>query len=101
MSTRNMLALFLTVVSLILLGPGLTKPALTIRATMNFLGQERELMKETRSVVGAAKKLHDSGNNFVAGLILLFSILIPFIKAVLVVPVLFMPGHPASARIYR
>ena len=101
MSTRNVLALILTVVSLGLLWPGLTRPALTIRATMNFLGQERELVKETRSVVGAAKKLHESGNNFVAGLILLFSILIPFIKALLVIPIFALRGSPASDRIYR
>src|SRR4051812_45418064 len=100
MTKRNMLALFLTVVSLILLGPGLTKPALTIKATMTFLGQTRELTNETRSVVGAARKLHDTGNDFVAGLILLFSILIPFIKAALIIPIFFMRG-PAAGRIYR
>src|SRR3954470_16865419 len=101
MSKRNMLALFLTVVSLILLWPGLTKPALTIKATMDFLGQTRELTNETRSVVSAAKKLHDTGNNFVAGLILLFSILIPFIKAALIIPIFAMRGTPAADRIYR
>src|SRR6185503_17277700 len=101
MSKRNMLALFFTVVSLILLGPGLTKPALTIKASMNFLGKETELTNETRSVVGAAKKLYQTGNKFVAGLILLFSILIPFIKAALIIPIFFLHGRPASARIYR
>jgi len=101
MSKRNMLALFLTVVSLILLGPGLTKPALTIKASMTFLGQERELTNETRSVVGAAKKLYETGNKFVAGLILLFSILIPFIKAALIIPITMLQGRPASDRIYR
>ena len=101
MSKRNMLALFFTIVSLILLGPGLTKPALTIKATMEFLGQSRELMSETRSVVGAAKKLHDTGNNFVAGLILLFSILIPFIKAALIIPIFAMRGTRTADRVYR
>lgn len=101
MTKRNMLAMFLTVVSLILLGPGLTKPALTIKATMDFLGQTRELTNETRSVVGAAKKLHDTGNDFVAGLILLFSILIPFIKAALMIPIFMMPGTATSDRLYR
>ena len=101
MTKRNMLALFFTVVSLILLGPGLTKPALTIKATMTFLGQERELTNETRSVVGAAKKLYETGNKFVAGLILLFSILIPFIKAALIIPITMLQGRPASDRLYR
>jgi uncharacterized paraquat-inducible protein A len=100
-SKRNVLALILTVVSLALLWPGLTKPALTIKATMDFLGQTRELTNETRSVVSAAKKLHDTGNNFVAGLILLFSILIPFIKAALIIPIFAMRGTPTADRLYR
>ena len=101
MSKRNMLAVVLSIVSLILLWPGLTQPALTIKATMEFLGQTRELTNETRSVLGAAKKLHDTGNNFVAGLILLFSVLIPFIKAALIIPIFALRGSPASDRIYR
>src|SRR3954466_7787267 len=101
MTKRNVLALVLSIISLVLLWPGLTKPALTIKATMDFLGQTRELTNETRSVVGAAKKLHDTGNNFVAGLILLFSILIPFIKAALIIPIFFMRGSATSDRIYR
>jgi len=100
-SPRNTIALVLTVISLALLWPGLTKPALTIKATMDFLGATRELTNETRSVLGAAKKLHDTGNNFVAGLILLFSILVPFIKAALIIPIFAMRGTPASDRIYR
>ena len=101
MSNRNVLALVLTVISLALLWPGLTKPALTIKASMNFLGQERELTNETRSVVGAAKKLYETGNKFVAGLILLFSILIPFIKAALIIPIFALRGSPTADRLYR
>ena len=101
MTKRNVLALVLSIISLVLLWPGLTQPALTIKATMEFLGSTRELTNETRSVVGAARKLHDTGNNFVAGLILLFSILIPFIKAALIIPIFAMRGTPAADRIYR
>jgi paraquat-inducible protein A len=100
-SKRNLLALVLTLISLGLLWPGLTRPALTIKATMDFLGTTRELTNETRSVLGAAKKLHETGNNFVAGLILLFSILVPFIKAALIIPIFAMRGTPAADRIYR
>jgi uncharacterized paraquat-inducible protein A len=101
MTNRNRIALVLTVISLILLWPGLTQPALTIKATMNFLGATRELTNETRSVVSAAKKLHDTGNNFVAALILFFSILVPFIKAALLIPIFAMRGRPTSGRLYR
>jgi paraquat-inducible protein A len=101
MSKRNLLAVILSVISLGLLWPGLTQPALTIKATMTFLGATRELTNETRSVLGAARKLHDTGNDFVAGLILLFSILIPFIKAALIIPIFALRDRPASHRIYR
>lgn len=101
MSKRNVIAVVLSVVSLVLLWPGLTQPALTIKATMTFLGATRELTNETRSVLGAAKKLHETGNDFVAGLILLFSVLIPFIKAALIIPIFALRGSATSARLYR
>lgn len=101
MSKRNIIAVILSIVSLCLLWPGLTQPALTIKATMTFLGATRELTNETRSVLGAAKKLHETGNDFVAGLILLFSVLIPFIKAALIIPMFALRGSVASQRLYR
>jgi paraquat-inducible protein A len=101
MSKRNLTALALTLVSLGLLWPGLTQPALTIRATMTFLGQTRELTSQTRSVLGAVKSLHQSGDNFVAGLILLFSVLVPFTKALLLIPIFMTSGSPTSDRLYR
>src|ERR1051326_2876071 len=101
MSKRNVVALLLTLVSLALLWPGLTRPALTIRATMTFLGQTRELTNQTRSVLGAVKSLHESGDNFVAGLILLFSVLVPFTKALLLIPIFTMRGAVISDRLYR
>lgn len=101
MSRRNVLAVILSLISLGLLWPGLTQPALTIRVTMNFLGATRELTNQTRSVVGAARSLHESGNDFVAGLILLFSVIIPLTKAALIIPIFAMRGTAASERIYR
>lgn len=89
MTRRNQLALGLSLLSLALLWPGLTEPVLTIRASIEMFGVERELTNETRSVVGAIRSLHDSGNDFVAGLILLFSVLVPLTKALLALPILF------------
>lgn len=97
---RNTLALGLSVVSLGLLWPGLVQPVLTIRATMEIFGNVRELSNETRSVVGAVKSLHAGGNDFVAGLILLFSILVPVIKASLLVPMVALRNSPTSYRLY-
>jgi uncharacterized paraquat-inducible protein A len=101
MSTRNRIALVLSLVSLGLLLPGLLEPVLTIRATMEFFGSERELTNETRSVIGAIRSLHASGNDFVAGLILLFSVLVPLIKAALIVPILWLRRSLWSYRLFR
>ena len=101
MTTRNRLALLFSVLSLALLWPGLVEPVLTIKATMELFGVTRELTTETRSVVGAIRSLHASGNTFVAGLILLFSVLVPLLKAALLVPIFAMRGAPSSYRLFR
>ncbi|GAB1342027.1 paraquat-inducible protein A [Gemmatimonas sp.] len=101
MSKRNLFAIALSLVSLVLLWPGLVEPALTIRATIELFGTERELTNETRSVVGAVRSLHDSGNDFVAGLILLFSVLVPLTKAALLVPIFALRTSPWSYRLFR
>ncbi|MBL8984178.1 MAG: paraquat-inducible protein A, partial [Gemmatimonadetes bacterium] len=81
MSTRNRLALVLTLVSLVLLVPGLRQPMMTITASISLLGQTREIFRQTQSILQAVESLWKSGNAFVAGLILLFSVTIPFLKA--------------------
>jgi paraquat-inducible protein A len=99
-TTRNVVALTLSLLSLGLLWPGLVQPVLTIKATMEIFGNVRELSNETRSVVGAVKSLHESGNNFVAGLILLFSILVPLTKAALLVPIVAWNQRPIAVRLH-
>ena len=90
MTSRNRLAIALSILSLALLWPGLLQPVLTIRATMQLFGTTRELSNETRSVIGAIQSLHASRNDFVAGLILVFSVLIPLSKAALLIPIVAM-----------
>lgn len=87
MSLRNIAAVVLTVISLVLLWPGLTDPVLSITASVTFLGKSREIFRQTQSIVQSVRNLHNSGNDFVAGLILLFSITVPAIKAALLVAV--------------
>lgn len=81
MSTRNWMALILTVISLGLIIPGLRSDALTITATLPLL--KKPLFEETQSILRAAQRLYDSKNYFVAGLIVFFSIVVPFLKALL------------------
>jgi len=81
MTTRNMVAIVLTVVSLGLLIPGLSQPALTIVASIPIFNKPTEIFRQTQNVVQAVRSLYESGNYFVSGLVLLFSIIVPFIKA--------------------
>jgi uncharacterized paraquat-inducible protein A len=101
MSKRNLRAVALSLLSLALLWPGLVEPVLTIRATIELFGTERELTNETRSVLGAIRSLHESGNDFVAGLILLFSVLVPLTKAALLVPIFVWRSTPVAYRLAR
>ena len=83
MTTRNWIAVGLTVVSLFLIVPGLRSDALTITASIPIFNKPTEIFKETQSILRAIDRLYDSKNYFVAGLILLFSVIVPFIKAAL------------------
>ena len=100
MTNRNRLAIALALISLLLLWPGLNQPALTIRATMDLFGVTRQLTNETRSVIGAIQSLRASGNFFVAALIILFSVLIPLIKATLLIPIFVMGASQQRYRLF-
>lgn len=100
MTTRNKLATALTVVSIALLIPGLTRNIMTISASITMAGQNREIFRQTQSILQAVKNLHKSGNDFVAGLILLFSILVPFFKAITLFVILAMKRPVAQTRVY-
>ena len=67
---------------------------------MELFGQSRDLSNETRSVISAIQSLHNTGNNFVAGLIVLFSVLVPVLKAALLVPIFALRGSAMSYRLY-
>ena len=80
---RNLIAVVLVLISLAVLIPGLRQPLITIRAEVTILGVSHEMFRDTRSIIQTIRNLHDSGNNFVAALILLFSVVVPFVKALL------------------
>jgi len=101
MRRSNLPAVVLTLISLILLAPGLTRPVLTITASITAMGTTREIFRQTQSIVEAVRRLHNSGNNFVAGLILLFSIMIPIIKAGLLGLIVAHPRLEVRSRVYR
>jgi uncharacterized paraquat-inducible protein A len=80
---RNLIAVVLILISLAVLIPGLRQPLITIRAEVTILGVSHEMFRDTRSIIQTIRNLHESGNDFVAGLILLFSVIVPFIKSLL------------------
>ena len=97
----NTVAFALIVLSFILLVPGLLQPLLTISASLEFMGARREIFTETRSIIQTVRSLHDSGNDFVAGLILLFSVIVPFAKAITLLVVLALRDIKAKLRLHR
>ena len=99
-TSRNAVAIGLTVISIGLLIPGLTQPVLTIVASINMLGVSQELFRQTQSVLEAVRTLHDSGNDFVAGLILFFSVTVPFLKALALVIILMLRNPATRYRLY-
>lgn len=99
--TKNRIAALLILVSFGLLIPGLIKPLLTITASIELMGIKRELFTETRSIVQTVRSLHESGNDFVAGLILLFSIVVPFAKGLALLVALALRDRANRQRIRR
>ena len=97
MTRRNIAAVVLVLVSLVVVVPGLIQPIITLSA--NMMG--RQVFAETRSILQTVKDLHESGNDLVAGMILFFSVLVPFIKAVLLGVVgLLKPTVPVRYRLF-
>ena len=101
LTPRNMIAFALIIVSFVLLVPGLLKPLLTISASIEFLGTSNEIFRQTRSILQTVEGLHESGNDFVAGLILLFSVVVPVIKALLLLAVLVVREAAWKVRVFR
>ena len=100
MTLRNILALVLTVISIGLLIPGLTQPVLTIVASISMLGVSQEIFRQTQSVLEAVRSLHEADNDFVAGLILFFSVTVPFLKGLALVIILMLKDQASRYRLY-
>lgn len=99
--SRNLIAVALIAISYAVLIPGLTKPLITITASIEFMGTTNELFSETRSILQTIDSLHDSGNDFVAGLVLLFSVLVPVAKGLLLLVALVMRHDARRYGIFR
>jgi len=102
MSGRNILALIFIIISLICLYPGLTAPMLTIKVgiSLPIIG-EQILHDTTQSILSTIKTLFDNDNSLVAFLILLFSVVVPVLKALILLAVLFMKPSSIRRKLYE
>lgn len=102
MNKRNIVALILIIISLICLYPGLTLPILNIHigAQIPLLG-EFELYDRTQSVISGIQQLYEFDNTLVASLILLFSVIVPVLKAILLCLVLAFKNWRYRTRVYQ
>ena len=63
-------------------------PQITAALQKNF--EEVEVYQQTRSIIGSVRSLYQVGSPTPATLILLFSVIVPFVKAALVAWAVFM-----------
>ncbi|MDA0195009.1 MAG: paraquat-inducible protein A [Bacteroidetes bacterium] len=102
MSKRNVAGFILTVISLLLLYPGLTFPMfrLEIGAEFPIVGKIT-LYEQTQSILQTVKTLNENNNAIVAFLILFFSVVVPFLKGITLVIALFFKNLKHRAMLYR
>ncbi len=101
MSNRNKIGLLLIIISLSVLYPGLTQDVLTIKIAPSLpIVGKMELFSETRSIIGTIENLYEHKNLLVGNLILLFSVLIPLIKAILLISALFIANKKLSYKFF-
>ena len=100
MRVRNVIALVLALISFGLLYPGLVKPLITISASFTLLGRSMEIFSETRSILQTVRSLHESGNDFVAGLILVFGVVVPIVKGLILLGVLLLRPSRFRSRLF-
>jgi len=99
-SKRNLIALSLLLVSVVLLIPGLTYDLLTLDISINAL-ISITVYDETRSIIGTISDLFNNGNAIVGILILLFSVVIPVLKAVMMALVVLFKNLPYRNQIAK
>lgn len=100
LDTRNWMGVAFIIISLGCLYPGLTEPLLQIQviAKLPIVGS-LELYNETQSIVESIRALWQSNNKLVSFLILLFSIVVPAMKALLLLAALLLKQTALKQRI--
>ena len=92
MSIRNWIALALIIASFVCLYPGLVNNMMTLKvgAQLPLLGKI-ELYEATQSILETIDSLFKEKNYLVAWLILLFSVVVPLLKTIMLLVVILLP----------
>ncbi len=109
---RNKVGLVLIMLSFAVLYPGLTQNMLTmdmstkVKASIPQFKQqvadfETTIMNKKRSILGTVSDLYSNDKNLVASLILLFSAIIPVVKGLLLLIVLFNKNYKVESALYN
>lgn len=97
---KNKLSIILILVSFAFLIPGLIAPMVTMSGSVKILVFKKTVFQYSRSIVQTISNLVESGNYIVAGLILLFSVLVPLAKGILLLVVSRMKNDSKRYQIY-
>ncbi|MFY0652751.1 MAG: paraquat-inducible protein A [Cyclobacteriaceae bacterium] len=102
MNLRNIIAFVLTIISLILLYPGLTQPILQIAIApeLPLLGKTT-FYEQTQSILQTVETLYETKNELVGFLILLFSVIVPVTKGVIILAVLIMKDSKVRSGLHQ
>ena len=105
MGKYKIASLILILVSLSLLWPGLAQPILKLTLTTEIkakIGEFKSVgLDKNRSILSTVKDLYDDDRVFVAFLILLFSVLVPFIKVILLLWALLFARRPEKEKFFN
>jgi paraquat-inducible protein A len=102
MKLRNISAFVLTAASLVILYPGLTVPILqiSIAPELPLLGKTT-FYEQTQSILQTVETLYKTKNELVAFLILLFSVIIPVTKGVIILTLLILKESVLRTNLYK
>jgi len=102
MTTRNWIAFILILASLACLYPGLFQPIMSISIIPRLpLVGEVTLYESTQSILKTIETLYTNNNQLVAILILLFSVIVPILKAIILLAVLFLKKLSSRKKLFN
>ncbi len=105
MHIRNQISLALIAVSFGLLIPGLTQPVFNLGVDVKVLSSLAEIdasvVDQSKSILGTVTDLYDRDRILVGTLILLFSVIVPILKGLMLIGGLLHKSEAVQLRLYQ